>query len=82
MPTDTPPTIDPVAAARWQRAAPAHSPWLHEEVARRMESRLQWMILIFLLIAVANCKLAYVATVFRHGARYPLSDIFDGNQTK
>ena len=43
MPTDTPPTIDPVAAARWQRAAPAHSPWLHEEVARRMESRLQWM---------------------------------------
>ena len=43
MPTDIPPTIDPVAAARWQRAAPAHSPWLHEEVARRMESRLQWM---------------------------------------
>lgn len=40
------------------------------------------MLLIFLLIAVANCKLAYVATVFRHGARYPLSDIFDGNQTK
>ena len=36
MPTDTPPTIDPVAAARWQRAAPAHSPWLHEEVARRI----------------------------------------------
>lgn len=38
-----PPTIDPVAAARWQQAAPAHSPWLHEEVARRMEARLQWI---------------------------------------
>lgn len=38
-----PPTLDPVAAARWQAAAPAVSPWLHEEVAQRMEERLQWM---------------------------------------
>lgn len=38
-----PPTIDPIAAARWQHAAPAQSPWLHEEVARRMEQRLQWI---------------------------------------
>ncbi len=38
-----PPTIDPIAAAHWQRVAPAHSPWLHEEVARRMEDRLQWI---------------------------------------
>ena len=43
MPTERPPTIDPVAAARWHAAAPAHSPWLHEEVARRMEPRLQWI---------------------------------------
>jgi malonyl-CoA O-methyltransferase len=43
MPNDAPPTIDPVAAARWQRAAPAQSPWLHDEVARRMEDRLQWI---------------------------------------
>ncbi|MCJ0762112.1 biotin synthase [Variovorax terrae] len=40
---ERPPTIDPVAAARWQRSAPALSPWLHEEVARRMEERLQWI---------------------------------------
>jgi malonyl-CoA O-methyltransferase len=40
---DTPPTIDPTAAARWQARAPAASPWLHEEVARRMEERLQWI---------------------------------------
>ncbi|MFT3812326.1 MAG: biotin synthase [Acidovorax sp.] len=38
-----PPTIDPVAAARWQAAALAASPWLHEEVARRMQERLQWI---------------------------------------
>ncbi|MCW5651514.1 MAG: biotin synthase [Ramlibacter sp.] len=43
MAQDRPPTIDPAAAARWQRAAPAVSPWLHEEVARRMEDRLQWI---------------------------------------
>jgi malonyl-CoA O-methyltransferase len=40
---ERPPTIDPVAAARWERAAPAMSPWLHEEVGRRMEERLQWI---------------------------------------
>jgi malonyl-CoA O-methyltransferase len=43
MPNERPPTIDPAAAARWQRRAPAVSPWLHEEVARRMEERLQWI---------------------------------------
>ena len=43
MAHERPPTIDPVAAMRWERAAPARSPWLHEEVARRMEDRLQWI---------------------------------------
>jgi malonyl-CoA O-methyltransferase len=43
MATDRPPTIDPAAAQRWQHAAPAASPWLHEEVARRMEERLEWI---------------------------------------
>lgn len=43
MSTERPPTIDPVAAARWHAAAPPQSPWLHEEVARRMEDRLQWI---------------------------------------
>jgi malonyl-CoA O-methyltransferase len=41
-----PPTIAPAAAARWAcLPATAPSPWLHEEVARRMEQRLQWMTL-------------------------------------
>ena len=39
----TPPTIDSVAASRWQRVAPLASPWLHEEVASRMLDRLQWI---------------------------------------
>jgi malonyl-CoA O-methyltransferase len=43
MADERPPTIDPAAAARWRHAAPAASPWLHEEVARRMEDRLQWI---------------------------------------
>jgi malonyl-CoA O-methyltransferase len=43
MATDRPPTIDPAAAAHWEQAAPARSPWLHEEVGRRMEDRLQWI---------------------------------------
>jgi malonyl-CoA O-methyltransferase len=38
-----PPTIDPAAARRWGHAAPARSPWLHEEVGRRMAERLPWI---------------------------------------
>jgi malonyl-CoA O-methyltransferase len=47
MATDSaqrPPTIDAPAAARWGRLAPVSgSPWLHEEIGRRMEDRLQWI---------------------------------------
>ena len=38
-----PPTLDPNAVNRWQRIAPLASPWLHEEVASRMQDRLQWI---------------------------------------
>jgi malonyl-CoA O-methyltransferase len=41
--SERPPTIAPAAAARWRRAAPATSPWLHEEVGRRMAERLEWI---------------------------------------
>jgi malonyl-CoA O-methyltransferase len=41
--SDRPPTVSPAAAARWDAAAPAASPWLHEEVGRRMADRLQWI---------------------------------------
>lgn len=39
-----PPTIDPIAAERWHRLPAAEgSPWLHEEIGKRMEERLQWI---------------------------------------
>jgi len=41
--TSRPPTLDPHAVSRWQRTAPLASPWLHEEVASRMQDRLQWI---------------------------------------
>ena len=43
MTTQLPPTIDPQAARRWQHMPASASPWLHEEVARRMEERLEWI---------------------------------------
>lgn len=43
MANERPPTIDPAAAAHWHEVAPAQSPWLHEEVGRRMQDRLQWI---------------------------------------
>ena len=43
MRSELPPTIAPNAAARWDALLPKASPWLHEEVARRMEERLEWM---------------------------------------
>ena len=43
MPKQTPPTIDPVAAQRWLQAPVNESPWLHEEVASRMQERLEWI---------------------------------------
>lgn len=38
-----PPSLDPVACARWAAWPHDASPWLHEEIARRMEDRLQWI---------------------------------------
>ncbi len=43
MSNELPPTIDPIAAARWAALPATTSPWLHDEVARRMEDRLQWI---------------------------------------
>jgi malonyl-CoA O-methyltransferase len=40
---ERPPTLDPVASARWTGWPHATSPWLNEEIGRRMEDRLQWI---------------------------------------
>lgn len=43
MNTSAPPTLDPVAALRFRELQSADKPsWLHNEVARRMEQRLDW----------------------------------------
>jgi malonyl-CoA O-methyltransferase len=39
----SPPSIDPQAALRWKNRPAAASAWLHEEVARRMQERLDWI---------------------------------------
>lgn len=38
--SDKPPTLDPAAARRWAALPAKTSAWLHEEVARRMQERL------------------------------------------
>ena len=49
MPTERPPTLDPVAAARWAamplppKGQALASPWLHDEVAKRMQKRLDFI---------------------------------------
>ena len=43
MRPERPPTIDLAAAERWLHRPAPMSPWLHEEVARRMEQRLAWI---------------------------------------
>ena len=43
MTADLPPSIDTTAAQRWADRALDGSPWLHEEVGRRMQERLQWI---------------------------------------
>ena len=40
---ERPPTLDPVACSRWAVWPHVQSPWLHEEIGRRMEDRLQWI---------------------------------------
>lgn len=41
--SERPPTLDPIASARWSAWPHAQSPWLNEEVARRMQDRLEWI---------------------------------------
>ncbi len=43
MSAQRPPTINPQAAHHWHCLPSEPSPWLHEEVARRMQERLDWI---------------------------------------
>jgi malonyl-CoA O-methyltransferase len=76
MLTDLPPTIDPAAAERWERNAPASSPWLHEEVARRMEDRLQWIRLLPSVWAHWEAVRGGLAAQALLQLRYPTAECF------
>jgi len=43
MADQNPPPVDPQAVRRWHQRLAAESAWLHEEVARRMQERLDWI---------------------------------------
>ena len=43
-----------------------------------IEEYLRLLCFLFFLNLAAS-KLTYVATVLRHGARYPITSIYDGN---
>lgn len=43
MADQNPPSVDPQAVRRWHKRPVAESAWLHEEVARRMQERLDWI---------------------------------------
>jgi malonyl-CoA O-methyltransferase len=72
----TPPTIDPIAASRWQHLAPPASPWLHEEVASRMLDRLQWIKLKPRVWAHWGAVRGGLQAHAALTARYPDSDCF------
>ena len=40
------------------------------------------LLILPLLLTLANPRLIYLTELFRHGARYPVSDIYDGKDTK
>jgi malonyl-CoA O-methyltransferase len=46
MASSRPPSIDPQALVRWRQRAPEASPWLHEEVAQRMQDRLDYILTV------------------------------------
>lgn len=48
-------------------------------------SKLCFIKIMFIFLCVihfSSAKIVYMAELFRHGARYPTSDIYDGKDTK
>ncbi|WP_408596770.1 class I SAM-dependent methyltransferase [Limnohabitans sp.] len=41
--SERPPSLDPAASRRWNAWPHVQSPWLNEEIARRMQERLAWI---------------------------------------
>lgn len=76
MSSQRPPTISPPAFEHWLRIAPAASPWLHEEVARRMAERLQWITLHPKVWAHWGAVRGGMQTHTELVKKYPKSDCF------
>ena len=34
------------------------------------------------MAAIGQARIAYLTSLYRHGARYPVSNVYDGNETK
>lgn len=75
--------IDPVAARRWLAHRPAGTPWLHEEVARRMAERLGWIRLPVqqwaLWLPEHSGRLAH-ELVMEHHRHSSCIEVFDGQE--
>lgn len=39
------------------------------------------ILLLAITLLVTQAKLAYMSTIFRHGARYPVNNMYDGKET-
>ncbi|HYF43747.1 MAG TPA: biotin synthase [Ramlibacter sp.] len=76
VPDQRPPTLDPVAAEHHDAVAPPRSPWLHEEVARRMQERLEWIRLAPAAWAHWEPVRGGLAAQALIQARYPDADCF------
>lgn len=40
------------------------------------------ILILCLHVSVMECKLAQVVSMFRHGSRYVLNSLYDGNDTR
>lgn len=45
-------------------------------------NKITYLLLNLFLLQAALGKLTQVVSMFRHGARYPLSSVYDGNDTR
>jgi len=76
-----PPAIDPVAARRWSRLPIAQSPWLHEEIGRRMAERLDMIRLPVECWADGSPRRGGAAAHAQVAAHYPKANAFTLDET-
>jgi malonyl-CoA O-methyltransferase len=75
------PAIDPAAARRWARLPAVASPWLHEEIGRRMAERLELIRLPVACWADASPRRGGAAVRAQVAAHYPKAQAFMLDET-